>query len=45
MVASVSTVVGYANATQDLHEGDQVLVDGDTGLVTVETDATSEAHP
>jgi phosphohistidine swiveling domain-containing protein len=43
--AGVPTVVGYANATRDLHEGDQVLVDGDTGLVTVETEATAEANP
>jgi phosphohistidine swiveling domain-containing protein len=43
--AGVPTVVGYANATRDLQEGDQVLVDGDTGLVTVETDVTPEANP
>ena len=42
--AGVPTVVGYANATRDLHEGDQVLVDGDTGLVTVEIEATAEAN-
>ena len=40
--AGVPTVVGYANATRDLHEGDEVLVDGETGLVTVETEATAE---
>ena len=39
------TVVGYANATRDLHEGDEVIVDGDTGLVTVETDEHRGGEP
>jgi pyruvate,water dikinase len=36
--AGVATVVGYAQAVDDLPEGTVVLVDGDTGRVTVETD-------
>ena len=43
--AGVPTVVGYANATRELHEGDQVVVDGDTGLVTVESDHTEGGDP
>ena len=39
--AGVPTVVGYANATRELHEGDQVVVDGDTGCVMVETEGNS----
>jgi pyruvate,water dikinase len=35
--ARVPTVVGYAGATADLPEGVVVLVDGDTGQVTIET--------
>ena len=34
--ARVPTVVGYAGATDDLPEGAVVLVDGDTGQVTIE---------
>ena len=34
--ARVPTVVGYAGATDDLPEGALVLVDGDTGQVTIE---------
>jgi rifampicin phosphotransferase len=34
--AGVATVVGYANATQELREGATVTVDGETGRVTVE---------
>ncbi len=41
--AGVPTVVGYADATRDLHEGDDVVVDGETGLVTVETDESEDA--
>ena len=37
----VPTVVGYAGATHDLPEGAVVLVDGDTGRVTI-TDSTTE---
>jgi pyruvate,water dikinase len=33
--ARVPTVVGYADATQQLAEGTEVLVDGDTGRVTL----------
>jgi rifampicin phosphotransferase len=33
--ARVPTVVGYAGATQQLAEGTEVLVDGDTGRVTL----------
>ena len=33
--AGVPTVVGYVNATQVLSEGTDVLVDGETGRVTV----------
>jgi pyruvate,water dikinase len=32
--AGVATVVGYAQARQQLPEGSDVLVDGDTGRVT-----------
>jgi phosphohistidine swiveling domain-containing protein len=32
----VPTVVGYVGATDDLPEGAVVLVDGDTGRVTIE---------
>ncbi|HET6835294.1 MAG TPA: PEP/pyruvate-binding domain-containing protein [Acidimicrobiales bacterium] len=34
--AGVPTVVGYAGATDDLPEGAVVLVDGDTGRVTIQ---------
>ena len=34
--AGVATVVGYANATQELRDGTTVTVDGETGRVTVE---------
>jgi rifampicin phosphotransferase len=34
--AGVPTVVGYAGATEDLPEGAVVLVDGDTGRVTIQ---------
>ena len=34
--ARVPTVVGYAGATEDLPEGAIVLVDGDTGQVTIQ---------
>jgi pyruvate,water dikinase len=34
--AGVATVVGYANALRDLPEGVEVLVDGETGRVTLE---------
>ncbi len=34
--AGVATVVGYAGATDDLPEGTVVLVDGDTGQVTIQ---------
>jgi pyruvate,water dikinase len=44
--AGVPTVVGYAGATEDLPEGAVVLVDGDTGRVTiqerVQTDGAGE---
>src|SRR5215211_588283 len=36
--AGVATVVGYANATEELKEGTTVVVDGETGRVTVEED-------
>jgi pyruvate,water dikinase len=36
--AGVATVVGYANAMQELPEGCTVTVDGETGRVTVEED-------
>lgn len=39
--ASVPTVVGYANAVQSLPEGTRVLVDGDTGRVTITTEETT----
>jgi pyruvate,water dikinase len=35
--AGVPTVVGYANATNELPEGADVFVDGDTGCVRLET--------
>ena len=38
--AGVATVVGYANATRELHEGSTVTVDGETGRVTVEEEGT-----
>jgi pyruvate,water dikinase len=34
--AGVATVVGYADATQELRDGATVTVDGETGRVTVE---------
>ena len=39
--ASVPTVVGYANAVQSLPEGTSVLVDGESGRVTITTEETS----
>jgi pyruvate,water dikinase len=36
--AGVPTVVGYVNATQVLDEGTDVLVDGETGRVTIVTE-------
>ena len=39
--AGVPTVVGYANAVQALPEGTEVLVDGETGRVTVTTEETN----
>jgi pyruvate,water dikinase len=38
--AGVATVVGYANATRELHEGSTVTVDGETGRVTVEEEGS-----
>ena len=38
--ASVPTVVGYANAVQSLPEGTSVLVDGESGRVTITTEET-----
>jgi pyruvate,water dikinase len=38
--AGVATVVGYAGATDDLPEGAVVLVDGETGNVTIEEKGT-----
>lgn len=39
--AGVPTVVGYAGATDDLPEGAVVLVDGDTGQVTIQDKETT----
>ena len=39
--ARVATVVGYANATQDLPEGAAVVVNGETGQVNVEEKETT----
>ena len=39
--AGVPTVVGYTNAVQDLPEGAEVLVDGETGRVTLVTEEVS----
>jgi phosphohistidine swiveling domain-containing protein len=39
--AGVATVVGYAGATDDLPEGEVVLVDGDTGRVTLQDKETT----
>jgi len=39
--ARVPTVVGYTGATSDLPEGSVVLVDGDTGQVTIRDAATA----
>jgi pyruvate,water dikinase len=36
--ARVPTIVGYAGATEDLPEGAVVLVDGDTGRVTIQNE-------
>ena len=33
--AAEPTIVGYTNASRDLAEGREVLVDGDTGRVTL----------
>lgn len=35
--SGVATVVGYAGATEDLPEGSMVVVDGESGHVTIET--------
>jgi rifampicin phosphotransferase len=43
--AGVPTVVGYAGATQDLPEGAIVLVDGDSGRVTIQDRAAAEHQP
>ena len=40
--AGVATVVGYARATDDLHEGAVVSVNGDTGQVTIEAPERDE---
>jgi pyruvate,water dikinase len=37
--AGVATVVGFSNATDELHDGVRVTVDGETGQVTVEAPA------
>jgi pyruvate,water dikinase len=42
--ARVPTVVGYTGATSDLPEGTVVLVDGDTGQVTIR-DAATDSEP
>jgi pyruvate,water dikinase len=39
--SGVATVVGYARATQELHEGDVVTVDGETGQVTIASKETT----
>jgi rifampicin phosphotransferase len=39
--SGVATVVGYAGATQDLPEGATVLVDGETGRVTIQDEETT----
>ncbi|MGH2652199.1 MAG: PEP-utilizing enzyme, partial [Actinomycetota bacterium] len=36
--AGVPTVVGYSGATADLAEGTVVLVDGDDGRVTIQSE-------
>jgi phosphoenolpyruvate-protein kinase (PTS system EI component) len=41
----VPTVVGYAGATQDLPEGAIVLVDGDSGRVTIQDRAGADGAP
>jgi rifampicin phosphotransferase len=43
--AGVPTVVGYAGATQDLPEGAIVLVDGDSGRVTIQDRAGADGAP
>jgi rifampicin phosphotransferase len=47
--AGVPTVVGYSGATDDLPEGAVVLVDGDSGRVTIQerrgSDGAAEASP
>jgi rifampicin phosphotransferase len=43
--AGVPTVVGYAGATQDLPEGAIVLVDGDSGRVTIQDRAEADGAP
>jgi phosphohistidine swiveling domain-containing protein len=40
--AGVPTVVGYANAVEDLLEGQEVLVDGETGTVTLASEEASQ---
>lgn len=39
--AGVPTVVGYARATEDLPEGAIVVVDGETGRVTIKQEETA----
>ena len=39
--AGVATVVGYAGAIDDLPEGAMVVVDGDTGQVTIDDEETA----
>ena len=39
--AGVPTVVGYTNVVQDLPEGAEVIVDGETGRVTLVTEEVS----
>jgi rifampicin phosphotransferase len=43
--AGVPTVVGYAGATEDLPEGAVVLVDGDSGRVTIQERTGAEHAP
>jgi phosphohistidine swiveling domain-containing protein len=43
--AGVPTVVGYAGATEDLPEGAIVLVDGDSGRVTIQERTEAEHAP
>ena len=43
--AGVPTVVGYAGATEDLPEGAVVLVDGDSGRVTIQERTGADHAP